>query len=215
MVPGRYQLRIDAVTPICIRHNVTGSRAKTTHLVPAAENLLSALTQVFPVRLGIPALDASTMTLKIVAKRTETARVPCGSHLGQIRGWTGSVVVETNAVGAWLLGCAAQVGLGGRTALGFGRVRVAPATAADVAALGREAPPPPRPAFTLSDAAVDAYVRALGITGRQARRAMALELLHAVPEEPGRWRGPEPLRALYVVRGESVVTVRLEGSGEP
>lgn len=213
LAPGRYQLRIDAVTPVCIRHNVTGSRAKTTHLTPAAENLLSALTQAFPTRIGLPGLDPGTAALRVVARRTEAVRVPCGSHLGQIRGWTGSVMVEANAVAAWLLGCAAQVGLGGRTALGFGRVRVSLATAADVATLSREVAPPLRPALTLSAPAVDAYVRTVGVTARQARRAMALELLHAVPEGAG-WRGPEPLRALYVVRGGVVVTVGVEGAGE-
>ena len=44
---------------------------------------------------------------------------------GRVRGWEGSLVIETNAVGRWLLEVAARGwGLGGRVAMTFGRVRV-------------------------------------------------------------------------------------------
>lgn len=48
-------------------------------------------------------------------------------NLYSARGWEGSCVVEVNAPARWMLECDALVGLGGRTALGFGRVRVSPA----------------------------------------------------------------------------------------
>ena len=133
---GRYLLRIDAVTPVCVRHNITGSKAKTVHLIPTSENLLSALTQAFPARLGLDGFDPAGAALRLVCRATTAERVRCGQHLGQIRGWTGSVVVEVNAVAAWLLHAAAQVGLGGRTALGVGRVRVTGGGETDVAAVG-------------------------------------------------------------------------------
>ena len=54
----------------------------------------------------------------------DDARVDAGRD-GRVRGWEGSLVIETNAVGRWLLEVAARGwGLGGRVAMTFGRVRV-------------------------------------------------------------------------------------------
>ncbi|GAC1577381.1 MAG: hypothetical protein NVS3B20_08750 [Polyangiales bacterium] len=56
---------------------------------------------------------------------TNVERVRIGSKWGVVNGWRGSVVLECNAVAHWLIEAAARgPGLGGRTALGFGRIRV-------------------------------------------------------------------------------------------
>ena len=117
---GRVLVRIDALTPVCIR-NGGGS---TTYTAPIASNLLSAIVQSFPQRLGLVGLDPAAVLLEIVERHTEPATVHLGGKFGSIRGWTGHVIVEANAVARWLLACAGLIGLGGRTALGFGRVRV-------------------------------------------------------------------------------------------
>ncbi len=327
--PGRYLLRIDAVTPVTIRSN---GGANFAHLTPDATNLLSALTATFPARIGLDAFDPAMAAMRVVARATQPETVLCGSHFGAIRGWTGSVVVECNAVAAWLLECAARVGLGGRTAMGFGRVKVAPATVADLEAIGhdlrgavsqgrwfftphairrfasraldwdgadadalpesvrrkalaelvleserahfvrtlpargrfgaaemwrgaaprrlrflvgsgegplpalltvlsehdeREASAPAEPtpmqraAWPISPAAANDYVRAVGVTQSQARRAIALDMAHATPQgEAGnveRWRGPDPVGALYEVERDgndrTVVRVRVEDAG--
>jgi hypothetical protein len=63
--------------------------------------------------------------MTLVDAQTEREEVLLRGKVGPVRGWSGSVVVETNAVGRWLLECAGRgLGLGGRTAFGFGRVRV-------------------------------------------------------------------------------------------
>jgi hypothetical protein len=43
---------------------------------------------------------------------------------GRVRGWTGSLTIETDRVGAWIMRAAEHVGYGGMTAMGLGRVRV-------------------------------------------------------------------------------------------
>ena len=74
--------------------------------------------------MGVPNLDTSTVLLEMVDAETQPATVQLGGKFHGIRGWTGHVIVEGNAVARWLVQCAGLVGLGGRTALGFGRVRV-------------------------------------------------------------------------------------------
>ncbi len=117
---GRARLRIDAITPVCIR-NGGGS---TTYTAPTTGNLWSALTNSFPTRVGVPNVDPATVLIDLVERHTQPASVTIGGKFQAIRGWTGHVIVEGNAVARWLVQSAGLVGLGGRTALGFGRVRV-------------------------------------------------------------------------------------------
>lgn len=121
---GRGLVRIDAITPVCIREN--GRGARQTYASPTPSCLLSALTVAFPRRLGLDAPDIGPAMLEIVENVTQPAAVQLSGKFKTIRGWTGHVVVEANAVTRWLLACAGIIGLGGRTALGFGRVRVTP-----------------------------------------------------------------------------------------
>lgn len=122
---GRARLRIDAITPVCIRNN----GGETTYTAPTTQALWSAITHSFLPRVGVPGLDPNTVLLKMFDAETHPATVNLGGKYQSIRGWTGHVIVEGNAVARWLVRCAGLIGLGGRTALGFGRVRVTELTA--------------------------------------------------------------------------------------
>lgn len=64
-----------------------------------------------------PAIAAANAT-------TVSSALKIGYERGVVGASWGSLIVECNATGRWLLDCAALVGLGGKTAFGFGRVRV-------------------------------------------------------------------------------------------
>jgi hypothetical protein len=126
---GRRRVRIDALTPVVI--SKTGKQEVYT--APTTERLMSALANAsgqrfgLAARIGLTPQEIANVQLELVERSTEPATVPIGGHTGTIRGWVGSVVVDANASARWLLECAARgLGLGGRTAFGFGRVRVAP-----------------------------------------------------------------------------------------
>ncbi|HEU5276812.1 MAG TPA: CRISPR system precrRNA processing endoribonuclease RAMP protein Cas6 [Xanthobacteraceae bacterium] len=122
---GRRRLRIDAVTPVLMR-----SDGVMWCVRPTGKHLLASLIGDFVQRLS-PSDDwtkwvrehARVDTIEI---ETQPTWIPFGGHFGEASGWTGSVTVETNAVGHWLLVAAERMGLGSRTALGCGRIRVMP-----------------------------------------------------------------------------------------
>ena len=116
---GRQRVVLDTVTPVCIRNNGT-----LTYTAPTEANLLAALVHVLPTRLQLEGFDPGSCVLRLLARTTEPAAVCLGGKYGVVRGFSGSVLVEVNAVGRFLLECAARVGYGGRTSLGFGRLRV-------------------------------------------------------------------------------------------
>ncbi len=117
---GRRRLRIDAITPVLVRAE---SNTRNMHTEPTAANLHSSLDAWLPRRLGMDSFR-DAFVIELVSRDTEAATVETGGKFGNTRGWVGSCVVETNAVGHWLLEVGARIGLGGRVALGFGRVRV-------------------------------------------------------------------------------------------
>lgn len=119
---GRQRLRIDAITPVCMRTD----HSKRTHLYPTAGNLHSTLATWLPRRLGLT-IPGEDVCLEIVERQTQPDRVPTGGKYGVTVGWTGHVVLEVNSVAAWLFRCAETLGLGGRTAFGFGRIKVSDA----------------------------------------------------------------------------------------
>jgi hypothetical protein len=211
IVPGRYVMRIDAVTPVSVRH--TSKPAGTVvHLVPTGANLLAAVGEVCR-RVGLPSSVPETARIHLLHRATTPERVYCGDHLGATRGWTGTVYVEANAPGAWLLELAARVGLGGRTALGFGRIRVTQATEAELAGLTNARPPSPmftprgapadegRRTWIITEEAASAYAGRFGLTRAAARQSILLDLLHGRREDAhgGRevWAGPAPRRARF------------------
>lgn len=118
----RHRVRIDAVTPVLVRNNNSYTNVAKTHTAPTTGNLHSTLTAWLPRRIGL-ALDAETVRLELVDRDTFPEHVPVGK-VGGTRGWLGSCVVDVNAPGLWLLRVAERIGLGGRCAFGFGRIRV-------------------------------------------------------------------------------------------
>lgn len=116
---GHRRLRIDAITPVCIRQ--TDGEMYTA---PTTETIMSAIGVEFPSRVGLQSGDVARLRLELIERHTMPAMVPVGGKYGAVRGWVGHCLVETNAVGEWLLRAAERVGLGGRTAFGFGRIRV-------------------------------------------------------------------------------------------
>lgn len=117
-------LRVDAVTPVVIKstHTKTGkTRVKQTG---TERLLLGAMVSLAKFRLGI---DLSDKTLcATVESHVMPESVDVGGKLGVVRGFSGYVVVRTNAVGEWILRVAEQIGLGSRVGFGFGRIKVSP-----------------------------------------------------------------------------------------
>lgn len=130
--PGRYRVTIATETPVLIRAEGEGREERRTQHAPTESGLSSTLARTIAVRLGITALLPEIVPVRVVFDRTQPACVEVSSkrHVhkiggdGRLRGWTGIVQVETSAVGAWLLEAAVGVGLGGRSAMGCGRIAV-------------------------------------------------------------------------------------------
>lgn len=118
---GRSVVRVDALTPVVTRSDGGPARER-----PSASSLWNAITASLPARLGV-AIDRSRVKLWLLAAHTEPASVDLGGKIaggGVVRGWIGDVVLEVSPLARWLLECASRIGLGGRTAFGFGRVVV-------------------------------------------------------------------------------------------
>lgn len=118
---GRRQLRLDTITPII---NKSDGRTRT-HERPTSLILKRALEGEWLQRFGCEYVKAEDLLrVETIKVDTHTARVDLGGKYGVVTGWEGSVELDTNAVGEWLLTAGARVGFGARTAFGFGRIRV-------------------------------------------------------------------------------------------
>lgn len=115
---GRRRVRVDAVTPVVIR-SMGGTTVRTA---PEASHVRSALLGL-AARLRLP-LRPDDLMVELVERGTMPEAVPLGGKYPRLRGWIGHLVLEANAPARWLLLVAERVGLGGRTAFGFGCVRV-------------------------------------------------------------------------------------------
>ena len=122
---GRRRLTIETLTPVSMRHGVTenGVRVFRSFDAPTSENIASALSGMFLSKLGI-SMPHERLALNMIGHETKPVTVPIGGKYGDVVAWKGTVALETNAVGEWLLRCATMIGFGGRTAFGFGRIRV-------------------------------------------------------------------------------------------
>ena len=120
---GRRVLTIETLTPVSCR-NCGGN---TIYTEPDEENLLGTLRSSLAPRLGLAKMPHEHIVLKLLGHTTTTEEVELGGkYQGKpIVGWHGIVTLEANAVTHWLLECAARGwGLGGRTAFGFGRIKL-------------------------------------------------------------------------------------------
>lgn len=122
---GRRLLSIETITPVATRRGVTkdGVRVLEAHDAPTAANLRGAISGSFLGKLGIK-LSPDRVCLELASATTQPVTVPIGGKYGDVVAWEGRCIVEVNAVGEWLLRCAELIGLGGRTAFGFGRIVV-------------------------------------------------------------------------------------------
>jgi hypothetical protein len=119
---GHQRVRVDAITPVVLRD----SREHNGHTAPTAGLLLGSLVTgslAIPHRMGVQ-VRREDVCLELIERRTQPETVPLLGKYGNIRGWVGYAVLEVNATARWLLEVAGRIGLGGRTALGFGRVIV-------------------------------------------------------------------------------------------
>lgn len=120
--PGVWKLRITTITPVCCR--ATGG---TYYMAPTANNIKGTLEVNVARRLGIKTEkhDVQVRLLDSNAFLDKLRLSGNGSKLGDICGWSGSIDIEVNALGRLLLECAALgMGLGGKSAFGFGRIKV-------------------------------------------------------------------------------------------
>ena len=121
---GRQQVQIDSVTPVVWTNN--GREKSVTK--PDASHLLNCLNGEFATRLAPSERwkewTKDRVTLELVSRQTQPASVFLGDKYGVVHGWTGSMVLSVNATARWLLHAAERLGLGSRTAFGFGRIRV-------------------------------------------------------------------------------------------
>jgi CRISPR-associated endoribonuclease Cas6 len=121
---GRKRVEVSTITPVVIRTDRRIVREKPTN-----ESIHSALTAMFPLRLGwvdrleyLEELRKETM-VNIVSSDTKTDTIKVGGHFDNVTGFMGRFVVEANAPARWLLKCAQLIGLGGQTSIGFGRIK--------------------------------------------------------------------------------------------
>ena len=122
---GRYRVVIESVTPVSWASD--GHAKVTTEPTPQT---IIASTERIALAVGVDAPEAHRVVAS-VASETKRVKVYAGGHwqrgsrvAGLIRAIEGRIVVECNAVTAWLLACAEVVGIGGACSIGLGRVRV-------------------------------------------------------------------------------------------
>lgn len=119
---GRRRLRIDCLTPVVIR----SQGGTVRHVVPHASNLLSTLGTWTPQRVGVT-IGTSDATMVLIERETHAEWTQMGGKYGATAGFIGHLIVECNAVSEWLLRCCETIGFGGKTAFGFGRIKVSDA----------------------------------------------------------------------------------------
>jgi hypothetical protein len=134
---GQYRVRVQTITPIVMRRDkyVTKLGRRVRELYDRIERLVGPLAYVARwLGLDVPEqhIIATVIAQDVerVIDRDGRDGIRVGGHWmdgekrGRIVGLVGWLDIECNAVGRWLLDCAALVGLGARTTIGFGRVRV-------------------------------------------------------------------------------------------
>jgi hypothetical protein len=187
-------VRVDAFTPIVIRAD---GGAPRDH--PSASSIWNALTAALPARLGV-VVDRRRVKLQLLAARTEPAHVDIGGKIadgGVVTGWHGNVVLEASPIARWLLECASRIGLGGRTAFGFGCIAVE-----DLPAAPDDPPPPPEQDDLIARGVASRAAALWGITPADAHarlmQAIATATLHSVGENGTEMWDADGLRLVCV-----------------
>ena len=121
---GRSVIVVRTQTPVCIRNHIGEAHKKVTHTVPTAENLVSTLKGTLAPRLQMPVGVKIDPCITVLSDTTQPVVCALGGKYGIEKGWTGEVRLEVNQTALWLLRCAEIIGLGGRTAFGFGRIEI-------------------------------------------------------------------------------------------
>ena len=119
---GAWNMRISTVTPVHCRSN----GGETQYSEPTSSNIKGTLEGFTARRLGIETHpeDVQVIMLKADTTPAKVSVAGNGRKLGDMVGWHGNVIVKTNALGRLLIECAALgLGLGGKTAFGFGRIK--------------------------------------------------------------------------------------------
>lgn len=130
---GPAMLCIDTITPVSIRCTMPDGRS-LYRVRPRPEHIVSALRSGRRIAT-ITGRDyrrdeRESMRLTVLADATHVECTPIGNVRagswsgGKIYGWAGRLVLQADETCTYLLRLAELVGLGGRTALGFGRFRL-------------------------------------------------------------------------------------------
>ena len=118
----RNLVQLDAVTPVMIRRSGKDDGANGQR--PTSGAFHSTLAEWMPRRVGVVVEPERVRISVLKSDQVELVRVPMLGKYGVASGWVGRWVIECNAPGLWLLRLATQIGLGGKVAFGFGRVRL-------------------------------------------------------------------------------------------
>lgn len=131
--PGSYRVTVRTVTPLVLKRTDLSDGTRRVRLRDAPTTLAQHLERVCDrVRATSRPIIADVLSHDVERVLDGDGRegVRVGGHLqfdaerGRVAALVGVLTVECNAPARWLLDAAALVGLGGKTAFGFGRVRL-------------------------------------------------------------------------------------------
>lgn len=123
---GQRIIRIHSESPVVVRRTVRKrepGHQGAYHTTPTSENMASTIGTQFCERLGL-GLDTNNAEVELIDKQTRGVKVYTSTKVKLTWGWEGTVTLRVNAPAEWLFRAAEVIGLGGRTAYGFGRIRV-------------------------------------------------------------------------------------------
>ena len=120
---GRYRVTIETLTPV--------SWARDGHSVAVLAPKVQTMEGACEIIGRKVRVSHDGSKVYDVTHETRREAVYVGGHIargskrrGEVIALVGTITVRCNAHAAWLLSCADRVGIGGATALGFGRVTV-------------------------------------------------------------------------------------------
>ena len=120
---GRYRVTIETLTPV--------SWARDGHSVAVLAPKVQTMEGACEIIGRKVRVSHDGSKVYDVTHETSREAVYVGGHIargskrrGEVIALVGTITVRCNAHAAWLLSCADRVGIGGATALGFGRVTV-------------------------------------------------------------------------------------------